>query len=126
MSDEKEKAGNPFMDSMNTFRGMYDNMMKQTAEQWEEAARNPMFVAQMANNFEQSMQMQKQTREILETSLKTLNLPSKDEILLLSEHIAQLRSEIAEVNGKLDLLIEGKKKKEKGGEGKKQKTKSKN
>lgn len=113
MSDEKEKTGNPFLDSMNAFRGMYDNALKQTAEKWEEAARNPMFVAQMANNFEQSMQMQKQMREMLETSLKALNLPSKDEISSLAESVNQMRSELAEVNRKLDLLIGGKNKKAK-------------
>lgn len=111
MSDEKDKTGNPFLDSMNAFRGMYDNVMKQTAEQWEEAARNPMFVAQMANNFEQSMQMQKQMREMLETSLKTLNLPSKDDILLLTEKVNSLQKELIKVNEKLDLIIEGKGKK---------------
>lgn len=113
MSDEKEKNANPFSDSMNAFRGMYEQMMKQTEKQWEEVARNPMFVAQMANNFEQSMQMQKQMREMLETSLKALNLPSKDDILLLAERMNALRSEIAEVNGKLDLLIAEKKGKKK-------------
>lgn len=113
MSDEKEKNVNPFADSMNAFRGMYEQMMKQTEKQWDEVARNPLFIAQMANNFEQSMQIQKQMREILETSLKTLNLPSKDDILLLAEKVNKLRSEVAEVNEKLDLLIEGKSKKAK-------------
>lgn len=111
MSDEKDKTGNPFLDSMNTFRGMYDDMMKQTSEQWEEAARNPMFVAQMANNFEQSMQMQKQMREMLETTLKTLNLPSKDDFLLLTEKVNSLQNELAEANAKLDLLTKEKKNK---------------
>ena len=113
MSDEKEKTGNPFLDSMNAFRGMYDNMMKQTSEQWEEAARNPMFVAQMANNFEQSMQMQKQMREMLETTLKTLNLPSKDDFLLLTEKVNSLQNELADANAKLDLLTNAKKNKKK-------------
>lgn len=113
MSDEKEKSGNPFLDSMNAFRGMYDDMMKQTSEQWEEAARNPVFVAQMANNFEQSMQMQKQMREMLETTLKTLNLPSKDDFLLLTEKVNFLQNELAEANAKLDLLTNEKKAKKK-------------
>lgn len=104
MSDEKDKTGNPFLDSMNAFRGMYDNALKQTAEQWEEAARNPMFVAQMANNFEQSMQMQKQMREMLETSLKTLNLPSKDDVLMLAEKLDLLQKDLTEINKKLELL----------------------
>lgn len=113
MSDEKEKDANPFADSMNAFRGMYEQMMKQTEKQWEEVARNPFFLSQMANNFEQSMQMQKQMRELLETSLKALNLPSKDDILLLAERINAMRMEIAEVNGKLNLLLNEKKVKKK-------------
>ena len=113
MSDEKEKEINPFADSMNAFRGMYEQMMKQTEKQWEEVARNPMFLSQMANNFEQTMQVQKQMREMLETSLKALNLPSKDDIFLLAERINALRSEIAEVNGKLDLMANEKKAKRK-------------
>lgn len=113
MSDEKEKNANPFLDSMNAFRGIYDQMLKQSEKQWEEVARNPFFISQMANNFEQSMQMQKQMREMLETSLKALNLPSKDDILLLTERVNQMRSEIAEVNGKLDLLMSEKKAKKK-------------
>lgn len=121
MSDEKEKNANPFADSMKAIRGMYDQMMKQSSDQWEEVARNPFFIAQMANNFEQSMQIHKQMREMLETSLKALNLPSKDDILLLAERMNALRSEIAEVNGKLDLLMSEKKDKE----GKKEKGKGK-
>lgn len=113
MSEEKEKNANPFAETMNAFRGMYDQMLKQSSDQWEEVARNPFFIAQMANNFEQSMQMQKQMREMLETSLKALNLPSKDDILLLAERVNQMRSEIAEVNGKLDLLMSEKKGKKK-------------
>ena len=113
MSDEKEKNANPFLDTMNAFRGMYEQMMKQTEKQWEEVARNPFFLSQMANNFEQSMQMQKQMRELLETSLKALNLPSKDDILLLAERINAMRMEIAEVNGKLNLLLNEKKVKKK-------------
>ena len=113
MSEENDKTGNPFADSMNAFRGMYDSMLKQSSEQWEEIARNPFFVTQMANNFEQTMQMQKQLRDLLETSLNNLNLPSKDDVLLLAERINKLREEIAEVNGKLDLLLEKPKKKKK-------------
>jgi len=113
MSDDKEKPGNPFANSLNAFQGMYEQMMKQSEKQWEEVARNPFFVAQMANNFEQSMQMHKQLRETLETSLKALNLPSKDDILLLAEKVNQLRAEIAEVNEKLDLLVKEKKTKKK-------------
>lgn len=113
MSEDKEKNVNPFLDTMNAFRGMYEQMMQQTEKQWEDVARNPFFVAQMANNFEQTMQVQKQMREMLETSLKALNLPSKDDILLLAERINRLRSEIAEVNGKLDLLMTEKKAKKK-------------
>jgi hypothetical protein len=117
MSDEKEKSGNPFADSMNAFRGMYEQMMKQSEKQWEEVARNPLFVAQMANNFEQSMQVHKQLREMLDTSLKALNLPSKDDILLLAERVNQLRTEIAEVNTKLDILVKEKKAKKKNKQG---------
>ena len=113
MSDKEDKTENPFADSMNSFRGMYDAVLKQTSEQWEDIARNPLFVAQMANNFEQTMQVQKQLRDLLETSLDNLDLPGKEDILLLAERINKLRKEIAEVNGKLDLLLEKPKKKRK-------------
>ena len=101
MSDEKE---NPFANPMKMFSDMYNQTLKETAEKWEETARSPMFLAAMANNVEQSMQMQKQMQEMIATSLQALNLPTKDDILLLVEKINQLSSNISEINSKLDRL----------------------
>ncbi len=87
MSEEKE---NPFPNPMKMFSEIYNRTLKQTAEQWEETARNPLFLAAMANNVEQSMQMQKQMQEMITTSLQALHLPTKDDILLLVEKPNQL------------------------------------
>src|ERR1043165_7525730 len=105
MSDEKKKSDDKemlFANPMKLFSDMYNQTLKQTAEQWEETARNPMFLAAMANNVEQTMQMQKQMQEMVNTSFQALNLPTKDDFLLLIEKMAQLSSSISEINSKLD------------------------
>jgi polyhydroxyalkanoate synthesis regulator phasin len=117
MSDEKEKpaeAENPFADPMKMFSEIYNRTLKETSEQWEETARNPMFLAAMANNVEQSLQMQKQMQEMIATSLAALNLPTKDDIMRLAEKIDELGSNIAAVNSKLDRLAKIKQNKNKG------------
>ena len=107
MSDEKQKSDEkemPFANPMKMFSDIYNQTLKQTAEQWEETARNPLFLAAMANNVEQTMQMQKQMQEMISTSLEALNLPTKDDFLRLGEKIDQLNSSISEINRKLDRL----------------------
>ena len=108
MSNEKQKSDDremPFANPMKLFSDMYNETLKQTAEQWEETARNPMFLAAMANNVEQTMQMQKQMQEMVNISLQALNLPTKDDFLLLIEKISQISSSISEINAKLDNLV---------------------
>jgi outer membrane murein-binding lipoprotein Lpp len=106
MSEDKKTAekDTTATDPLRAFRQMYEQTLKQSAEHWEEIARNPLFLATMANNFEQSLKMQAQMQELVAASLKTLNLPSKEDILFLAERINQLRSEIAEINAKIDAL----------------------
>ncbi|HEY0427374.1 MAG TPA: poly(R)-hydroxyalkanoic acid synthase subunit PhaE [Pyrinomonadaceae bacterium] len=89
MSDDKKS------EPLQAFRNMYDQMFKQTGEQWEELARNPLFLANMANNFEQSMKMQAQAQEMVIEALKALNLPTREDILNLSQKIDSLREEVA-------------------------------
>ncbi len=125
MSDEDKKTNepeNPFADPLKTFGDLYNQTLKQAAGQWEETARSPLFLAAMANNVEQTMQMQKQMQEMIATALQALNLPTKDDLLLLVEKIDQLSSDISGINARLDKLIKEKNKnlrsktKTKGGE----------
>lgn len=107
MSDEKKTssdAESAFPNPMKMFTDIYNQTLKQTAEQWEDVARSPMFLAAMANNVENAMQMQKQMQEMLTSALQALNLPTKEDYLLLVEKINQLNTSLSEINAKLDRL----------------------
>ena len=107
MSDEKKKppeSDNAFPNPLKMFGEMYDQALRQTAEQWEETARSPLFLATMANNVEQTMQMQRQLQEMMTTALQALNLPTKEDFLRLVEKIDELGSKLAEIDARLDRL----------------------
>lgn len=100
MNDD-EKAASDIPNPMKLFGDMFNQTVKQAGEQWEETARNPIFLAAMANQAEQTMQAQKQLKEIVSASLKTLDLPTKNDIILLAERVETLTRAVADLDRKI-------------------------
>ena len=69
------------------FGKMSNQTLKQTADQCEETAWNPLYRAATANNVEQSIQFQKHLQEMIAISLQALNRPTKDVFFLLVEKV---------------------------------------
>jgi polyhydroxyalkanoate synthesis regulator phasin len=98
---EEEKTGGEIPNPMKIFGDMFNQTVKQAGEQWEETARNPLFLAAMANQAEQVMQAQQQMKEMFSSSLKTLDLPTKTDFLLLAERIDNLTRAVADLDRKI-------------------------
>ncbi|MBS1797299.1 MAG: phasin family protein [Acidobacteria bacterium] len=118
MSDETKNQDEPkasIPNPLEIFGEMYRETLKQSAAQWEETARSPLFMALMANNVEQTMQLQRQMQEMVATAVRALNLPSKEDFLALSEKIDRLAAQLAALDARLGGAAAG----EKSGEAKK-------
>lgn len=69
---------------------MYDQFWKQTADGWDQLARNPQFLAAMSASFEQSLELRARVQEMVVAVLKTMNLPTRDDIASVMRRLDQL------------------------------------
>lgn len=91
MSRKKQEAtGASSLDPSQPLREMYDQFWKQTADGWDQLARNPQFLAAMAASFEQSLELRARVQEMVVAVLKTMNLPTRDDIASVMRRLDQL------------------------------------
>lgn len=104
MSDDKErKKTAKTTDPTAVFGEMYEKMMRQTAEQWEEVARNPLFLSAMSANVDQNLSLQNQMQKLIETTLAAMNLPTRNDVLALGQKIDKLSEEISSLRQKSEV-----------------------
>lgn len=107
---EEEKSAPEFPNPMKMFGDLFNQTVKQAGEQWEETARNPMFLAAMANQAEQALQAQQQMKELFSSALKSLDLPTKSDFLLLAERVDSLTRAVADLDRKITEFADTRKK----------------
>jgi hypothetical protein len=91
-------------DPVGAFKELYDHVWKQAAEQWDQVLRNPMFLSTMAATLEHSMNLTARVQEMVATTLKTMNLPTRDDLQEIKGGIHALRAEVTELHRKVDNL----------------------
>lgn len=105
MSEKKSRReGDTLPDPTQALREMYDKFWKQAESQWDEALRHPQVLAAMAASIEQSQNLTARVQQLVAATLKTLNLPTRDDIRALTRSLNDVRHEITEMNRKLDQL----------------------
>ena len=90
--------------TLDAVKDLYKEFWKQAAEQWDHVLRNPVFLSTMAAAMEQSMNLTARVQEMVAASLKTMNMPTRDDIQHLQAGIQALRQEVAELHRKVDTL----------------------
>jgi hypothetical protein len=94
----------PFPDPVSAFKDLYDQVWKQAVDQWDQVLRNPHFLAMMAATIEQSMNLTARVQELVAATLKTMNIPTRDDFQTVVHRLDALREQIAEVSRKNDHL----------------------
>lgn len=104
MSEKKDANENAPADAMKAMREMNEQFWKQTAEQWEQTARNPQFLAMMAAAIEQSQTATARAQEMFVKTLQKMNIPTKEDFLALHRRFEMVSEQLAELNRKVDRL----------------------
>jgi hypothetical protein len=105
MSPKKpEEDQKPLPDPISAFKQWYDQAWKQTAEQWDQLLRHPLFLSTMAANVEHAMNLTARVQEMVANTLKTMNLPTRDDVQQIKRSVQALRDEVAELHRKIDNL----------------------
>src|SRR3954471_4554636 len=83
---------------------VYDMWEKSATEQIVKIARNQAFLAAMAQNLEKSLNISGRVKEITQSTMTMMNLPTRRDFDTLSKQIKSIRETMEEINDKLDAL----------------------
>lgn len=103
MSNTKQdkKAGQSPPDPVRALREMYDQFWKQTAEQWDEVARNPQVLSLMAANLNQSLELKARVQEMVVGLLRTMNMPTREDLAAVNTRLDQISTQLANLDRKV-------------------------
>lgn len=98
-SGEEYRSASEVLDAV---QQLTEQFCKSAADQWDQLARHPVFLSTMAAAMEQSLNLMARVQELVTTTLKTMNLPTRDDIEQLRSSVEALRDEVAELHRKLE------------------------
>jgi hypothetical protein len=84
------------------FKQVYDVWEKSATEQLEKFTRSQAFLTALAQNVEQTLNVSQRVKDITQTTLGMMNLPTRQDIEQISKQLRALRNVVAEINEKLD------------------------
>ena len=114
MSEEKpensEKAEKPEIDPFAQMIQFYDSMGKSWASAMSDAVASKSFAdsmsEQMESNLESMSLMRKQFGDFMEQYLQQMNLPTRKEVVSLSERLTKLEMTLDDLDAKLDEILD--------------------
>ncbi len=86
------------------FKQVYDVWEKSAADQLEKFTRSQAFLTALAQNVEHTLNVSQRVKDITQTTLGMMNLPTRQDIEHLSKQLRALRNAVAEINEKLDAM----------------------
>jgi hypothetical protein len=99
MSDRNDKGIKDML------KQAYDIWEKSATEQMVKFARSQAFITAIAQNLEQTLNVTGRVKEITQTTLTMMNLPTRQDIEALNKQMKALRNTMDEINEKLDELM---------------------
>ncbi|MEW6735111.1 MAG: hypothetical protein AB1489_27720 [Acidobacteriota bacterium] len=87
------------------FKQVYEMWERSATEQLERFARSQAFLGAVAQNLEQSLNITQRVRDMTQTTLGMMNLPTRQDVGGLAKQLKALQATLDEVNEKLDLLL---------------------
>ena|SRR5438874_4178552 len=98
MSDQNDRS------IREMFKQVYDMWEKTAGEQLERVARSQSFLTAMAQNLDQSLNISQRVKDITQSTLNMMNLPTQQDVAGLSRQIKSMRATLEEINDKLEKL----------------------
>jgi hypothetical protein len=98
---ERSKSDKGIKDVMKEF---YESWEKTAADQLMKVARNQVFLSAIAQNIERTLNLSGRVKEITQTTMTMMSLPTKQDLDNLTKQIRLMRAALDEVNQKLDIL----------------------
>jgi polyhydroxyalkanoate synthesis regulator phasin len=86
-------SGQPGFD-FNTYKKLYNIWMRSTSEMLEEMMRSPQFSEMAGKALSAGADLKQQVDEMIQTSLKNMNLPTTSDIESLSQQIRHLETRV--------------------------------
>lgn len=84
---------------------VYDVWERTASEQIMKIAKNQVFLTAMAQNLEKTLNLTGRVKEITQTTMGVMNLPTKQDFDALAKQVRMLNAAVGEINEKLDRLM---------------------
>lgn len=81
-----------------------ENVVEQATERWEQLVHNPQFAAALATALEQPMNLAHRVQELVGASLRTMNIPTRDDYKKLSRQLDAIAAQLEDLGEQLEAL----------------------
>lgn len=85
---------------------IFENVVEQATERWEQLVHNPQFATALATALEQPMNLANRVQELVGASLRTMNIPTRDDYKQLSRQLDAIASQIEALREQLEEMAE--------------------
>jgi ribosome-associated translation inhibitor RaiA len=96
MSDQSDRSIKELV------KQVYDMWERSAGEQIEKLARSQTFLSAMAQNLDQTLNISQRIKDMTQSTLNMMNLPTQQDVASLSRQIKSMRSTLDEINEKLE------------------------
>lgn len=79
-------------------------LLKQVEDQFAQISRNPQLMGLWSAAMDQSLALTGRIQEIVTATLRTMNMPTRDDVKELNRRLDDLSGQLDEINEKLDAL----------------------
>ncbi len=83
-----------------------ENVVEQATERWEQLVHNPQFATALATALEQPMNLANRVQELVGASLRTMNIPTRDDYKQLSRQLDAIADQLEALRARLEDMAE--------------------
>ncbi|MCS7080521.1 MAG: hypothetical protein NZ585_10820 [Chloracidobacterium sp.] len=85
---------------------IFENVVEQATERWEQLVHNPRFAAALATALEQPVNLAHRVQELVSVSLRTMNIPTREDYKKLSRQLDAIADQLDAIRDRLEALTE--------------------
>ncbi|MFQ3582357.1 MAG: hypothetical protein SNJ67_06250 [Chloracidobacterium sp.] len=85
---------------------IFENVVEQATERWEQLVHNPQFAAALATALEQPMNLANRVQELVGASLRTMNILTRDDYKKLSRQLDEIAGQLEHLSERLEEISE--------------------
>jgi hypothetical protein len=85
---------------------IFENVVEQATERWEQLVHNPQFATALATALEQPLNLANRVQELVGASLRTMNIPTRDDYKQLSRQLDAIAGQLEALRERLEEIAE--------------------